>query len=113
MPQVAELCVPKPSEANSIQSDSNARLSILTVHKSKEPFPAKLATVCRILGINIDKCWTNVLDSGGAALPYQYNASDPRPQWALKWLLRNLQHEDIEPNRSVRCQDDKMISADS
>ena len=113
MPQVAELYVPKPPEANSIQSESNARLSILAVHKSKDPFAAKIATVCRILGINIDKCWTSVLDSGGAPLPYQYNASDPRPQWALKWLLKNLQHEDIEPDRSVRYQDDEMISADS
>ena len=53
-----------------------------------------------------------MLDSGGSALAYQYNASDPRPQWALKWLLKNFQHEDIGPNRSVRCQDDKMILAD-
>ena len=104
--------LPRPSEANSFQSDSNARLSILTVHKSEEPFPAQLATVCSILGININVCWTNLLNSGGAALPYQYNASDPRPQWALKWLLKNLQHGDIEPNRSVRYQEDEIISAD-
>ena len=97
-------CVPGPSEANSLQSDSNGQLSILTVNKSKEPFPAQIAIVCKILGINLDVHGTDLLRSGGEPLPYQYNASDPRPQWALKWLLKNLQQGDIELNRSVRCQ---------
>lgn len=103
MHQVVGLCAPELSEANNLQSDSNGQLSILTVNESKEPFPAQIATVCRILGINIDVHWTDLLESGGQPLPYQYNASDPRPQWALKWLLKNLQHGDIKLNRSVRC----------
>ncbi len=104
MHEAAELCVSGPSEANNLQSDSNGQLSILTVNKSTEPFPARIATVCRILGINTDVHWTDLLESVGEPLSYQYNASDPRAQWALKWLLKNLQPRDIELNRSVMCQ---------
>ena len=96
-------CVPALSQANNLQADSGGRVSILTVNKSKEPFPAQVDTVCQILRIDLGVDWTNLLRSGGEPLPYQYNASDPRPQWALKWLLKNLQPEDIESNRSVRC----------
>ena len=90
-----------------MQADSGGHVSILTVNKSKEPFPAQIDTVCQILRIDLDVNWTNLLRSRGEHLPYQYNASDPRPQWALKWLLKHLQPEDIEPNRSVEVSDDR------
>ena len=95
------LCVPALSQANNLQADSGGQLSILTVNKSKEPLPAQLDIVCRILGIDLDVVWNNFLESGGEPLPYQYNASDPRPQWAFRWLLKHLQSEDIDLNRSV------------
>ena len=96
------LCVPALSQVNDLQAGSGGQLSILTVNKSQEPFPAQIDTVCRILGIDLNADWTNLLGSGGEPLPYQYNASDPRPQWALRWLLKHLQPEDIDLNRFVR-----------
>ena len=96
------LYVPALSQANNLQTDSGGQLSILAVNKSKEPFPARIDIVCRILGIRLDVDWTKLLRSGGEPLPYQYNASDPRPQWALRWLLKHLQPEDIDLDRSVR-----------
>ena len=104
MHHAAKLCISGQSEANNLQSDGNGQLSILTVNNSTEPFPAQITIVCRILGINTDVHWTHLLGSVGQPLPYQYNASDPRAQWALKWLLKNLQPNDIELNRSVMCQ---------
>ena len=98
-----QICV---SEANVKKpvSHGQSQQSILTVDKSNESISSQNVTVCRILNININVQWDNLLRSSGETLSYAYNASDPRPEWALKWLLKKLEPGEAGPGRSVPLQ---------
>ena len=74
-----------------------ARRSILILDKSSEPFRTQISDACTILGIRIE--------GKDRPLPSlqqvqeQIGSFDPREEWALRWLLKKLQSDDIHPGR--------------
>lgn len=68
--------------------------SILTLDKSDEPISVLISRACDVLEINLDEQWERIID-GGQQTQRPIKLSDPRPQWALKWLLKKLESAEI------------------
>ena len=69
------------------------RRSILTLDKSEEPFETQITQICDILGIQLQ---THDHDSTNQEESHSYG---PQEEWALRWLLKKLQSDDIHPGR--------------
>ena len=85
--------------ANEVKHSSNrlSQRSILSLDKSDAPFSTLIDEACDFLGIR--------LEEDGITLLYDKSSlnievgSDPRVDWALRWLLKNLQTAEVRPGR--------------
>ena len=85
--------------ANDVKPSSNgpSQRSILSLDKSDAPFSTLIDEACDFLDIQ--------LEEDGITLLYDKNkldievGSDPRVDWALRWLLKNLQTAEVRPGR--------------
>jgi len=86
--------------ANASKPDGGGRPanSILNLDKSTEPWPVQLAKVTEILGIDIGDDWEATLTRDGYTGKQVYAVPDPRVDWALRWLLKNLQSAGDQPS---------------
>jgi hypothetical protein len=82
---------------------SNPQQSILSLDKSNESFPTLIARACNILKIDLDQHWKQVSNVGGQ-VQRPVASSDPRPEWALRWLLKKL--ESAEKLKSAEIHND-------
>lgn len=86
-------------KANDVKPSSNgpAQRSILSLDKSDAPFSTLIDEACHFLDIQ--------LEEDGITLLYDKDSldiqvgSDPRVDWALRWLLKNLQVAEVRPGR--------------
>lgn len=85
--------------ANHAKPSSNgpSQRSILSLDKSDAAFSTLIDEACDFLDIQLEK--------DGITLLYDRNnldiqiGSDPRVDWALRWLLKNLQTAEVRPGR--------------
>jgi len=71
--------------------------SILSLDNSNEPFQTQILDICEILGIQIDvKNQTSSLDQQEQQKITPYGL---REEWALRWLLKKFQSDDIHLGR--------------
>ena len=85
--------------ANHVKPSSNgpSQRSILSLDKSDAPFSTLIDEACDFLDIQ--------LEEDGITLLYDMEkldvrvGSDPRVDWALRWLLKNLQTAEVRPGR--------------
>ena len=89
--------------SNKTQSDGANRSanSILTLDKSTEPWPVQIAKASRILNIDLDTGWNNLLVEDEASFRRGKIAVDPRIDWTLKWLLKRLEPQGDQP--TMQC----------
>ncbi|MCJ1462635.1 hypothetical protein MMC07_001237 [Pseudocyphellaria aurata] len=69
--------------------------SVLDLDRGSEPFPAKVAEVCDILGIELRPPGLYLLLDDTQKL--NVGKYGPREEWALRWLLKNFQSTDLQP----------------
>lgn len=84
-----------PANTSKIGTGRPSHRSILELDKSNEPFPTQIAEICDILGIQLSKA--DLLSEDLGKLDVQRHG--PREEWALRWLLKNLQCSDLQPSR--------------
>ena len=90
---------PQSLHANYVKHSSNgsSQRSILSLDKSDAPFSTLIDEACDFLDIQLEK--------DGITLLYDKNSldvqvgTDPRVDWALRWLLKNLQTAEVRPGR--------------
>ena len=70
----------------------------MSLEKSEDSFPVQVDTACGILGIDLGGQWKAYLDAGSDREERQTCNNDPRPSYALRWLLKKLQSAEENPN---------------
>ena len=73
------------------------RRSILTLDKSNEPIQIQIDEACDILGIRLNV--QNQVVSFDQQDQQEITLCGPREEWALRWLLKKLQSDDIHFDR--------------
>lgn len=73
--------------------DDDPQQSILTLDKCDETFPLLISRACKILEIDLDEEPEQAVD-GSKSYHHATTSSDPRPEWALKWLLKKFESAD-------------------
>lgn len=71
--------------------------SILSLDKSDAPFSTLIDKACEFLDIQLEEDGITLLyDKSDARRRVRF---DPRADWALRWLLKNLQTAETRPGR--------------
>ena len=68
----------------------------MALEKSIEPFHAQLRFANTVLDIDLESEWTRHTSTGDWGEEQQIPASDPRPGYTLRWLLKKLQSRENE-----------------
>jgi len=76
--------------AAGLEGWANPPESILTLEESDKTFRALIYKACHILEIGLGDQWEQIIDVGFRAQS-QIITADPRPEFALRWLLKKLQ----------------------
>lgn len=71
--------------------------SVLDLDKSNEPFSAKIVQAYDILGIKPRPPGSYFLSEDTEES--NIGRYGPREEWAVRWLLKNIQSADLQPGR--------------
>ena len=87
------------SYTNEVKHSSNrlSQRSILSLDKSDAPFSTLIDEACDFLDIRLEEDGITLLYDK-SSLDIQVG-TDPRVDWALRWLLKNLQTAEVRPGR--------------